>query len=80
MPVPRRRIDPRPTGQARRACFTSLAQLQAGDEFDREKRVQDLLDQRWKRWRSMIRTALSVGAAVPIAKALGAVLTAIGAW
>ena len=80
MPVPPSRIDPRSTGQTRRACFTSLAQLQADEDLDRQKRVQDLLDQRWKRWRSMIRTALAAGAAVPIAKALGALLTAIGAW
>jgi hypothetical protein len=47
-----------------------------------EKRRQDLLDQRWRRWQSMIWTSTVVGAtlsgAIPIGKALSALAAAVG--
>jgi hypothetical protein len=69
--------------QRRRAAATAgFKQLRTDQQFEREQRRQDLLDQRWRRWRSMIITllltpAISYGLLVgkgSIEKALGGVL------
>jgi len=61
-----------------------LGRLATDQEFDRERRRQDLLDQRWRRWRSMIVTmGAFIGIAtgvIPVEKAVSALLGTIGAW
>lgn len=81
-----RRSSSRPVGRPRRASWStgsSLRRLAIDAQFDHEERRQNLLDQRWKRWRSMLATAtLSAGlltGAIPLEKALEALLKAIGA-
>ncbi len=64
------------------ATSSSLRSLATDEQFDHEQRRQDLLDQRWKRWRSMLTTAtLSAGVltgAIPLGKAMDGVLKLIG--
>jgi hypothetical protein len=51
-----------------------LGRLSTDQQFDRERRRQDLLDQRWRRWRSMIVTmGVFIGivtGAIPVEKAV----------
>ena len=59
----------------------SLRCLETVEQFDGEKQRQDLLDQRWRRWRNMIVTfAFAIGVltgAVPIDQVLDTLLEAI---
>ncbi len=60
----------------------ALRRLKTDRQFDREERRQDLLDRRWRRWRSIIFTlTVSVGAltgAIPLEEVVDALLQAIG--
>jgi hypothetical protein len=61
-----------------------LGRLATDRQFERERRRQDLLDQRWRRWRSMIvTTGVLIGFAtglIPVEKAMAVLLGTIGAW
>jgi len=56
--------------------------INTDEQFNREKRRQELLDQRWHRWRSMILTATVpvavLAGAIPVDKAVAALLGAMG--
>lgn len=60
----------------------SLRGLKTERQFDREARRQLLLDQRWRRWRSMIITGAlvcgSVTGAIPIDNVVESLVKAIG--
>jgi phosphate/sulfate permease len=60
-----------------------LGRLATDQQFERERRRQDLLDQRWRRWRSMlVTTGALVGFAtglIPVEKAMAVLLGTIGA-
>ena len=79
------RSKPHPAKRARleRAFGVRFGELRTDQQFDREQRRQDLFDQRWRRWRSMLVTAgafvlIAIGT-MPVGKAVAALLRVVGA-
>ncbi len=62
--------------------WRSFAALRTDSQFAREARRQQLLDQRWRRWRSMIVTAIVslgvVAGEIPLDRVVDALLKAVG--
>ena len=74
----------RPSNSAREARRSSrnLGRLRTDRQFDRERRRQDLFDQRSRRWcRTIFTLAVSFGIVargVPVDKAIATLLTMVG--